>query len=45
MAGGTGDIAALLKPRVGDAGRIVLGDINGAMLKTGRDRLTDRRSP
>ena len=42
LAGGTGDIAALLKPRVGDAGRIVLGDINGAMLKTGRDRLTDR---
>lgn len=42
LAGGTGDIAALLQPRVGSEGRIVLGDINGAMLRTGRDRLTDR---
>lgn len=50
LAGGTGDIAALLRPRVlGQAqggraanGQIVLGDINAAMLRTGRDRLTDR---
>ncbi len=42
LAGGTGDIAALLRPRVGEAGTIVLGDINAAMLSTGRDRLTDR---
>ncbi len=42
LAGGTGDIAALLKERVGDSGEIVLGDINGAMLRTGRDRMTDR---
>jgi len=42
LAGGTGDIAALLKDRVGDSGEIVLGDINGAMLRTGRDRMTDR---
>jgi len=42
LAGGTGDIAALLRERVGDAGEVVLGDINGAMLRVGRDRLTDR---
>lgn len=42
LAGGTGDIAALLLPRVGESGRIVVGDINGEMLKVGRDRLTDR---
>ena len=41
LAGGTGDIALLLRDRVGDAGGIVLGDINGAMLRTGRDRMTD----
>ncbi|MFT3755198.1 MAG: bifunctional demethylmenaquinone methyltransferase/2-methoxy-6-polyprenyl-1,4-benzoquinol methylase UbiE [Pseudoxanthomonas sp.] len=42
LAGGTGDIAALLKPRVGDEGEIVLGDINAGMLSVGRDRLTNR---
>src|SRR5574337_613004 len=42
LAGGTGDIAALLKPVVGEAGEIVVGDINAAMLDVGRDRLTDR---
>ncbi|HEX6834278.1 MAG TPA: bifunctional demethylmenaquinone methyltransferase/2-methoxy-6-polyprenyl-1,4-benzoquinol methylase UbiE [Rudaea sp.] len=42
LAGGTGDIAALLLPRVGERGRVVLGDINAAMLRTGRDRLLDR---
>jgi demethylmenaquinone methyltransferase/2-methoxy-6-polyprenyl-1,4-benzoquinol methylase len=42
LAGGTGDIAALLQPRVGDEGEVVLGDINAAMLGVGRDRLTDR---
>ncbi|MFN8903143.1 MAG: ubiquinone/menaquinone biosynthesis methyltransferase, partial [Lysobacteraceae bacterium] len=42
LAGGTGDIAALLHPRVGDAGEVVGGDINAAMLGVGRDRLTDR---
>jgi demethylmenaquinone methyltransferase/2-methoxy-6-polyprenyl-1,4-benzoquinol methylase len=41
LAGGTGDIAALLLPRVGEKGSVVLGDINGAMLRTGRDRLLD----
>lgn len=42
LAGGTGDIAALLHERVGDSGSVVLGDINGEMLRVGRDRLTDR---
>jgi demethylmenaquinone methyltransferase/2-methoxy-6-polyprenyl-1,4-benzoquinol methylase len=42
LAGGTGDIAALLHERVGETGSVVLGDINAAMLSVGRDRLTDR---
>jgi len=39
LAGGTGDIAALLLPRVGESGSVVLGDINATMLHEGRDRL------
>jgi ubiquinone/menaquinone biosynthesis methyltransferases len=42
LAGGTGDIAALLHDRVGPEGEIVLGDINAGMLSVGRDRLTNR---
>jgi demethylmenaquinone methyltransferase/2-methoxy-6-polyprenyl-1,4-benzoquinol methylase len=42
LAGGTGDIAALLHERVGTEGAVVLGDINAEMLHVGRDRLTDR---
>jgi demethylmenaquinone methyltransferase/2-methoxy-6-polyprenyl-1,4-benzoquinol methylase len=42
LAGGTGDIAALLLPVVGRDGEIVVGDINAAMLHAGRDRLLDR---
>jgi demethylmenaquinone methyltransferase/2-methoxy-6-polyprenyl-1,4-benzoquinol methylase len=42
LAGGTGDIAALLRERVGDTGSVVLGDINGDMLRVGRDRMIDR---
>jgi len=42
LAGGTGDIAALLRPRLGADGEVVLGDINGEMLRVGRDRMTDR---
>ena len=41
IAGGTGDIAALLSRRVGKNGRIVLSDINESMLSVGRDRLED----
>ena len=42
LAGGTGDIALLLRDRVGEAGSVVLGDINGAMLRVGRDRMVDK---
>lgn len=42
LAGGTGDIAALLSDRVGGAGEVVLTDINEAMLRVGRRRLEDR---
>ncbi|GAB4350187.1 MAG: bifunctional demethylmenaquinone methyltransferase/2-methoxy-6-polyprenyl-1,4-benzoquinol methylase UbiE [Immundisolibacter sp.] len=41
LAGGTGDLTRLLAPRVGPAGRVLLGDINGAMLARGRERLLD----
>ena len=42
LAGGTGDIAALLHERVGEAGSVIVGDINAGMLTVGRDRMTDR---
>ena len=42
LAGGTGDIAALLLPRVGERGSVVVGDINADMLRVGRDRLLDQ---
>ena len=42
LAGGTGDIAALLLPKVGTKGSVIVGDINGEMLRVGRDRMLDR---
>jgi demethylmenaquinone methyltransferase/2-methoxy-6-polyprenyl-1,4-benzoquinol methylase len=42
LAGGTGDLALLIAPRTGAQGRVVLSDINNAMLRTGRARLLDR---
>ena len=42
LAGGTGDISALMSRRVGAAGLVVLTDINEAMLDVGRRRLEDR---
>jgi demethylmenaquinone methyltransferase/2-methoxy-6-polyprenyl-1,4-benzoquinol methylase len=42
LAGGTGDLAALFSPIVGQQGQVVLADINDSMLKVGRDRLIDR---
>lgn len=42
LAGGTGDLSAKISPLVGDSGRVVLADINYAMLQVGRDRLLDR---
>lgn len=41
LAGGTGDIAALLSRKVGANGRVILTDINEAMLDMGRRRLED----
>ncbi len=41
LAGGTGDLTALIAPKVGERGRVVLSDINPAMLETGRARLID----
>ena len=41
IAGGTGDLARAFAPRVGERGRVVLTDINEAMLRVGRDRLLD----
>ena len=42
LAGGTGDIAALMSKRVGTNGRVLLTDINESMLDVGRRRLEDR---
>ncbi len=42
LAGGTGDLAAALARKVGPRGRVILADINAAMLELGRDRLLDR---
>ncbi len=41
LAGGTGDLALDFAQRVGPTGEVVLTDINGAMLRAGRDRLLD----
>jgi demethylmenaquinone methyltransferase/2-methoxy-6-polyprenyl-1,4-benzoquinol methylase len=42
VAGGTGDLAAGMASQVGEAGLVVLSDINASMLDVGRDRLLDR---
>jgi len=42
LAGGSGDISALLSKCVGVHGRVVLTDINADMLDVGRHRLEDR---
>lgn len=41
LAGGTGDLAEKFAQRVGPQGKVVLSDINSAMLTTGRDKLVD----
>lgn len=41
LAGGTGDIAKLLAPKVTTSGHIIVGDINQEMLDVGKDRLID----
>lgn len=42
VAGGTGDMSALFYRATGKDGRIIVSDINNAMLSEGRDRLLDR---
>lgn len=41
VAGGSGDLALAFADRVGRDGKVVLTDINAAMLRRGRRRLTD----
>lgn len=41
VAGGTADLTRLFADRVGSTGRVVLTDINAAMLGVGRDRMLD----
>lgn len=41
IAGGTGDLARAFARRVGASGEVWLTDINGSMLRIGRDRLID----
>ncbi len=42
IAGGTGDLAARFSRLVGPEGKVILADINAAMLEVGRDRLIDK---
>ncbi len=42
LAAGTGDLTRLMAPLVGDRGRVVMSDINEAMLSLGRARLLDQ---
>lgn len=44
LAGGTGDFSLQFSPLVGPTGSVVLADINGSMLRVGRDRLIDHGS-
>jgi len=41
VAGGTADLTRLFADRVGPTGRVVLTDVNAAMLGAGRDRMLD----
>ncbi len=38
VCGGTGDLAVMASPHIGDDGRVFIYDINRAMMATGRDR-------
>lgn len=42
LAGGSGDLTALMAARVGARGEVVMTDINARMLDVGRARLADR---
>lgn len=41
LAGGSGDLTRMLCQKTGTSGRVVLADINSAMLSVGRDRMLD----
>ncbi|NNG13306.1 MAG: bifunctional demethylmenaquinone methyltransferase/2-methoxy-6-polyprenyl-1,4-benzoquinol methylase UbiE [Halobacteria archaeon] len=41
LAGGTGDLTRLIAAGTGPQGKVILSDINHAMIKTGRARLLD----
>ena len=41
LAGGTGDVSALLASLVGSTGQVILADPNPEMIRVGRDRLLD----
>lgn len=41
VAAGTGDLSRAFARKVGPTGMVVMSDINGAMLRAGRDRLID----
>ena len=42
LAAGTGDMTILMKKHLNEHGRVVMCDINAAMLSAGRDKLYDR---
>lgn len=42
LAGGSGDLTALLCQKVGANGQVILADINASMLSVGRNRLLDQ---
>ena len=42
LAAGTGDITALMLPKLGEQGKVVMCDPNGAMLEQGRQQMVDR---
>jgi len=42
LAGGTGDLALKQAKMVGESGHVVLADINGPMLREGRDRILNK---
>lgn len=42
LAGGSGDLTVLISPKVGEKGRVILADINPAMLMVAKRRLQDQ---
>lgn len=42
LAGGSGDLSALISPLIGEQGQVFLADINANMLRVGKQRLLDK---